>query len=774
MKNRIKKNISYKKKNKRRIKGGNIFKESSTLLPTYLKNSINKGKNDFMNGKSENNETNENNQKMKLQKTLESIPYMDSLIHKGNESFAKQVITQDKDPEKTISDIQNSLSSLDKPPIMHVIDYLLYTLYTIAGIFIYYPTFLVNLPDTTLEKIVPTEEGCKTLIGDELMCKKKLKCFFKKCTMFEDPIGYKLQKEIDQSKKHGIHRFKSKKVQKIKMNGGNKMRTMKQKEHKYLKFIPYKVKKQMKKAQKRELKLFLKLYKSLIQTNKKGGGSQFKMAKGAANIAKNIAGTMRVSGDNIEQNTCINKVTHEDGTTTTSNILCDAKKSIDYKSDEPNNNVLYKALFGRNQVERMKETVQKSKEQLKTIFSMGKSVRNLSKKNGTLNEKISQYYLDNGIEPYVETEMVEEFLKDYMDHDSIYKMLLAYKMLDTIFKNEINEYEMEKYNEDIPDEMYGIDVAFPWSTKSHFATPEERRKCLFAHLTKSNLGDEYKSSDLYEKCFICKNCTLANTSFKAWDKVFSNLFVSSKTQFSNISSDLFQIMKKNYRFHLLPAKQYYLISLLALYFVHPMIDLKSLNMKIRNEDGEYYDIRDIILGIPNMSSVMEPSPMIKEQLRETYMIMKMMNVEEILYSMTFKIMYRNILKETNMNIEKRLHEIKKEIKKKYDTFYGRSRLYGLLDNNVDFYELENFNPAKASQKIRNIQTNMDVYGDEEISDSLNDHFKLYLPLFQLLLNKNTYDNESLYETSENEYVRKFQSIVMKINEIERNELKEGD
>ena len=37
---------------------------------------------------------------------------------------------------------------------------------------------IASVDDTTLENIIPTEEGCKTLIGDELMCKRKLKCLF--------------------------------------------------------------------------------------------------------------------------------------------------------------------------------------------------------------------------------------------------------------------------------------------------------------------------------------------------------------------------------------------------------------------------------------------------------------------------------------------------------------------------------------------------------------------------------------------------------------------
>lgn len=851
------KNISYKKKNKRnkkKIKGGNIFKGMMDAS-SYPKRGKFKGEIDFVNGENKENGDNPLNLPLGANEIIPSGLDVNSVIQQG--------MPQGEDAQKSFDKIQASLESLDKPPIMHLVDYMLYTLYTIAGIFIYYPTFLVNMPDTTLENIIPTKDGCKTLIGDELMCKRKLKCFFKKCSMFEDPVGYKLEKHLQSASKRGIHLHKSRKVQKIaSQSGGAITKTRKRKTHAFLKHVPKKVQKAMKRAQKRELKDYLKLMRSMIKANKKGdkyfvggkdagsintdmigraaqgmfkdqmskmspevknqiqqltkgispdmmksqinnlqdkfmkgksmgdamtmiksnlnekqidrlvdknlGGIKKNLAKGAMSLGKSAANEiMRDKRANVSQSTCLNKVENEDGTVTTNHILCDNKPPTDYKSDEPNNNVLYKSLFGKDEIQRLKETTQKSKERLKTILSMGKSMKSLAKTDESLYGE-----MDMDPDSFVEPEMVQEFLKDYLDNDSVYKLLIAYKMLDSVFKDEITNEEMHEYNEDIPDEMYGVDVSFPWSTKNYFVTPEERRRCLFTHLTRSNLGDDYKSSDLYEKCFVCKNCTLANTSFKAWERVFDNLFTSSKTEFSTISSDLFQVMKKNFRFHLLPIKQYYLLSLLAMNFVHPMIDLQTLQIPISTKQGETYDLRDLILGIPQMSPTMQPSPLIKEQLRETYMMMKMMNIENTLYNMCFKMMYRKILKEDDLHVEKRLHEIKEQIKEKYNIFYGRGKLYSLLDNNVDFYELDNFNPIKNSQKLNDMNANTDVYGDKEIASALNDHFKKYVPLFQLILDKDQYDFAELYENHSDESVKMFHPIVFKINEIEKDEKEE--
>ena len=38
--------------------------------------------------------------------------------------------------------------------------------------------------------MIPEKNGCKLLFDDERICKKKIKCHFKKCDVFEDKTGY--------------------------------------------------------------------------------------------------------------------------------------------------------------------------------------------------------------------------------------------------------------------------------------------------------------------------------------------------------------------------------------------------------------------------------------------------------------------------------------------------------------------------------------------------------------------------------------------------------
>ena len=138
-------------------------------------------------------------------------------------------------------------------------------MYTIAGIFIYYPSFMINIPDTTLESLVPTEGGCKKIFGDEMICKRKVKCFFKKCSLIEDPIGYKLDKMLELEKKKLKKPGPSKKIQKI---VGGRKKTLKVRQRDYMKYVPKKVLKEMKRSYNREMKAFMDLFKSVVKDNK--------------------------------------------------------------------------------------------------------------------------------------------------------------------------------------------------------------------------------------------------------------------------------------------------------------------------------------------------------------------------------------------------------------------------------------------------------------------------------------------------------------------------
>lgn len=698
-------------------------------------------------------------------------------------------------PFSNENDMKETLKEMNKPPIMHVIDYLLYTLYTLGGIFIYYPSFLVNIPDTTLEKIVPTEGGCKTLFGNELMCKRKIKCFFKKCSLMEDPQGFRLEKELKLSTPK--KKTTSKKVQKIQL-GGSKNNSRK-KIHKYVKYIPYKLRKRIKQFQNRDVKNFKKLLKYIEKDNRqKGGNIVTKLIDGNTLVLKDMSHTISDKFGNIEKEimknpqgnaqgntqdnsqskykgnaqgnaqgnepitslnskTCLNRTILPDGTTTTNHVLCDLNTNIDYKQDEKGNNVLKKMMFGKNEEEWAKETAGNSDENFLAMLSIMKNFSGLDGNTG-----------EDGIN---RNEIIETIIKENMDDDSTFKLLMVYKMLDNVFESTTTNDDINSYKKDTPDRMYGIDVSFPWHTKNPNATFNERKKCLLTHLTNSNLGDDYQTNDLYEKCFVCKNCTLANTSFKVWDKLVTNLFSNNKPEISSLSNDLFKLMKKTFQFKLYSVKQYYLFTILAMYFIHPTMNLQSLNIDIPTKTGNSYKLKDLILGIPQMTAIVEPSPMIKKQLRNTYMSLKSLDIETILYKMCYQMMYKKILETQQNNVEERLFEIKKQIRNKTKIFYGKQKIYSILmDNSIDMNELEKFHPLNIFPEIKQINDNEDLFQETEINRIYNKEFQNYIPLFQLLLDPVNYDKLDKYQNSNDHFIKDFLPILEKINQQDENEI----
>jgi hypothetical protein len=266
---------------------------------------------------------------------------------------------------------------------------------------------------------------------------------------------------------------------------------------------------------------------------------------------------------------------------------------------------------------------------------------------------------------------------------------------------------------------------------------------------------------LYEKCFVCKNCTLANTSFKVWDRIFSNLFKSSKENFIDITHDLFQIMGKHFKKVLLPIKQYYLVSLLSMNMVNSLMELKDLKSRVTvvNKDGDknVYSFRDLILGIPQMDVIFEPTSSTKDQLRDTYMIMKSMNLEDILYDTAFKFMFKKLQSMAPDQGEERLNEIKKQVRKKCHEYYGRQKNYMFIENNhITFEELNEINNLNNSETLQSMFENPESASRKEINDVFESEIERNTPLFEIVLNRDKFEDSTEYE---NVYLHILQSQI---------------
>ena len=86
--------------------------------------------------------------------------------------------------------LQKKSENLAKSPAEYLLDVFYNFGYNIVSMYIYITTTMINLPNSTLETIIPEKDGCHLLLGDKTTCKKKIKCLFKKCTILEDKTGY--------------------------------------------------------------------------------------------------------------------------------------------------------------------------------------------------------------------------------------------------------------------------------------------------------------------------------------------------------------------------------------------------------------------------------------------------------------------------------------------------------------------------------------------------------------------------------------------------------
>lgn len=169
--------------------------------------------------KTNNNDNNNDNspKKSRIQKMIESKK--DSLLKEAAASPAdmfKDALgmssnNNNDDPAKKKSDekLKDKLMKLQKKaeifatksPAEHLLDVFYNFSYNIKSIYTYFIMSMINLPENTLENIIPEEGGCHLIFSDKSTCKKKIKCFFKKCSITDDQTGYMLNYKDEQEEK---------------------------------------------------------------------------------------------------------------------------------------------------------------------------------------------------------------------------------------------------------------------------------------------------------------------------------------------------------------------------------------------------------------------------------------------------------------------------------------------------------------------------------------------------------------------------------------------
>jgi len=227
-------------------------------------------------------------------------------------------------PASFVSDGTNS-------PAIVALKYLLYTLYSLVGGLIYYPTFVANIPQSTLEDSLPKHDLCMKMGISERICKKKIKCLLKKCDYLDDPIGYKLDKKFKKNYNKKGRRGQSETTKKIMMGGGKKYTKKYIKKNGWRKHLTKNMIKELKRNYEKKI-----LKKVIGKHQKKNTKKLKKYIRGGSNA--------------LNENTCKNKKSHK---------LCNLSPPIEYEdpkrfSRNLKNEIDILKMFGGGNEEKIK------------------------------------------------------------------------------------------------------------------------------------------------------------------------------------------------------------------------------------------------------------------------------------------------------------------------------------------------------------------------------------------------------------------------------------
>ncbi len=683
-----KKNISYKYKKKRKIKGG------AAAAAAFAKNIGTAGEQKdalqgVLNGAG--------GQKVALKGVLNGAGGQKDVmksISNGAGGGSKGKMMEKAANMIGKDNIQNITKAGERyktMPLLMLVDLIKYTVLTVAGAFIYYPSFLINMPNSTLEEIVPTKEGCKDLFGSELICKTKIKCLIKKCSMFEDPEGFMLKQ-------------KSSRV-KVNKKGGSKRKRItykRDKVHTYLKSLPKSMVRKLNKIHKNDVKHAKKYHKNLIKYIKYGGKS--------------------LDNKNINMATCKNK--HN-------KVLCSNRPKVLY--DLPKNPIL--GNF-RDAVGAMKNFLliggssansRKKNKKITLFINRRQDIDNDRDENG--NDK-TDTRIDNDYETakVQQGELIKSYIKDYLNGESCLKLLISFKVLKTLFIDMKADLKEKKAKEAVDafasKNNSGIVVPFPFGTSSATTTPEDRINCLIKHLTSVNLNDSEITSDEYNKCFLCKNCTLLGTSIKVWDNLFSSMFTDNRTEFKNYVNFLYSVLKQSKAFEYEETyddKNDDISDYAYKYYVDTFCSMeKYIDNRIYKGISDT-DVKDRVLGIPKMSNFLTEAiePSMIDILKQIYVTLESLEIEKMLYDVTFDLLYKRILNLREDRDEQRIYLIKRSILDRCKLFWP-NKIYSFhIENSIDTDDMKKVNnqstftdfTRELIKKLKETDTYSDIVDD---------------------------------------------------------------
>tara|TARA_Y100000389_G_scaffold153040_1_gene153158 strand:- start:191 stop:2995 length:2805 start_codon:yes stop_codon:yes gene_type:complete len=622
-----------------------------------------------------------------------------------------------------------------------LVNSILYSLYSLAGSLIYYPSMLINMPDSTLERTLPKSDLCKSMGLSERTCKKKIKCLVSNCSFLDDPVGY----QLDRKTKPTCERKISSKE--LASQLGGKITRKRKKKIKPLpnwkKYIPDKVKGKLKTLYVLHV---LNQNNNISRKNKKAKkGKTYKNKKkikggnacGGCGCCSSCnpqqAPPMNMNGNNSaptkESKGENNNINKETCSNIKQKVLCYNRKTPKYNSS---------SMFKKCGKDLLKYN--KRMQVLLSGLKVQKGGSNSESSDGAKQENNNVMNID-------EKEMQEitsDFMINHLKPEHIFKLAISVRILEEIFANDENT---NNTNNTANLEIDDVEVTFPWKTKDPNMCLSERLTCMKSHITRDsvdlNLPDE-KKKEMYEKCFVCKNCTLRNTAKKAWGKLMNNIFVGNKTQqLIDAITIIYNMLQRDFvNFSYMTPKQYYLTTLLSLQMSEYSLNLDSLDCTFNINDINY-PLKDLIVGIPKIEIIRSDNlNVIKPELKQNYNFLKGLNLHKNINNTYYRSVLKRFFEIDPTYNNERLHYLKNIAFNNYKLLYVKNNtniLINLYKNKINTSDMKQFALFRMNNNISNMLVTL--LKDESKHQELSKLLKAILRnKYEYLLDKSNFDD----------------------------------
>lgn len=672
----------------------------------------------------------------KLSNSMNEIPGMDNL-KKLSESAGKVATVLETDADGFLGSLSRDLGL---------------TLYVVLNSFLYYPTYFYNLPDLSIEAILPRKNTCKNLIGDELYCKKKLKCLFSECTILDDPYAEEIKqiKGINTNTQQGGGKREYKKLYKKLYDDIKET---------YIKLHDIKVKK---------YKLVIKSLNNYIKNinnyfdkkNKKNkiNSRKYKLLKGGGSSCINKKAKSK-------NNCCLNPESFrkcdiykyppvvpswEKGAmikfrNSVLNTIENKKKKNQSAEDI---NIVFGRLFDvidkvillkkkKNQSGGSNNENKEGEEETKDNNTPEQEEE--TKENKLTKEEKKQKnknYVDNILSTEKETvnKLIKQVIRKHIKTLSLLRLIIIFRIAKNIknineesnnnvqqggsnlnkenseLKNKINNSLNTVPKEDIP-------VYTPWPFGHELLNPFKSDKDQTLKYIKCLKVQLNLEKDINNECLDCPNCSIGTVASDIWGSILEDLLLNSKPKLYRINSQIDTLydllininkkknkelnndnrIKRSYlvkRFEFKDSYNHYLKHLLSM-----GISMFDLNITDLSEET----IKDSLLGIPDIIIDKKVFELYKEEEEGESMLDKIIqiynkvekygDIEDILQDEYYSRLYEDVNHvkfSKKFNTTTFMNLIKKKCLENYYFFYGKEIIPYFSSNKINYDMLRNF------------------------------------------------------------------------------------